>query len=111
MTKRAVFLMVLLGGMALGIAFAYVPKEPSLHDGWTLAAGMMFWATVSASVTIANNSGAWGVKFSRHAPKHPGKLPGSAWPLLIVLLAVANYLTAIAIVAGHTIFKAPASRS
>lgn len=111
MTKRAVFFTVMLGGMAMGFGLAYVAKEPGLHNGWTLAAAMMLWATVSASVTIAINSGAWSVKFNRRAPKRPGGLPNWAWPLLIVFLAVANYLTAVAIVIGRALFKAPEARS
>jgi hypothetical protein len=105
-TKRAVFLSVLVIGMSAGLGLAWVPEVPSFHNAWTLSAGMMLWATISALVTIALNTGAWAERFSRSAPKRPKRLPRWAWPLLIVILSVANILTTIAILAGNALFNA-----
>ena len=108
MTKRTICTLVVIGGTALSVAllkFAGVLTQPLARPSvLTILAQMIFWATISAAITIARAPGKWSEPIDLSAEK-ARKLPRWAWPLLFVTLAVANYLIAIAVLLGMASFS------
>jgi membrane protease YdiL (CAAX protease family) len=100
MTKRAVVFLVLLFGV--GAVAAYVTLAGPLTytvNPKTIGFQMLFWGVASATISAATTAGRWGEKIDLTSARKR-RLPGWLLPVSFVLLAIANYLIAIAVVAG-----------
>jgi hypothetical protein len=60
---------------------------------------MLFWGATSATISAATTPGRWGEKIDLTS-KRRRRLPRWLIPVSFVLLAIVNYLIAIAVVVG-----------
>ena len=105
MPKWVVFLTICLAGGTSVLLMTGHLSQARINGPFYIAYDLVFWGTVSAAATVATGPGRWREKFKQSASQTSRKAPRWIWPLLIILLAVANYLVAIVVVAANWAFS------
>jgi hypothetical protein len=104
LTKRAVVLSILSGGTGVSILLIYAGWPPTYPPKLQMiAAQMTFFGAASAAIGAARTPGRWSERITTEGIRSR-IFPSWVWPMFFVLLAVANYLVALAVLLGSLPF-------
>lgn len=107
-TKRTTVVMLL--SVAAGLMWLAIQLEPAPLMRPTLeivALQMLFWGSISAALSAARTSGLWGDRIVLGSGRRVQ--PQWLWPAAFAVLAVINYLIALAVLLGTLPFSGRAA--